>query len=167
MRTKRYAMQYRRKREGRTDYRKRASLVLSGKTRFVIRRTGTRMIVQAVVFEPKGDRIILTADSKSLEKLGWKSGLNTSTSYLTGYLAGVLAKSKKIESGISDLGARAGHKGGRMYAAIKGLVDAGVEVPHDPEVLPKADRINGTHLKNGAKVSQEISAVKNKIKPKE
>ena len=33
-----------------------------------------------------------------------------------------------------------------MFAALKGMVDAGMEIPHGESVLPDDDRINGSHI---------------------
>ena len=41
------------------------------------------------------------------------------------------------------------HGSGRLFAAVKGLVDAGVDVHVSDEVLPDAERIGGTHIKEG------------------
>ncbi|MEK6971848.1 MAG: 50S ribosomal protein L18, partial [Thermoproteota archaeon] len=35
----------------------------------------------------------------------------------------------------------------RMAAALKGVIDAGLEIPADQETFPSADRIKGEHLK--------------------
>ena len=35
----------------------------------------------------------------------------------------------------------------RIYAAIKGVVDAGVNVPHSSEIFPEDERIRGEHIK--------------------
>ena len=43
---------YRRKREGKTNYKKRLSLLLSQKNRVVVRFTQTQIIGQVVSFEP-------------------------------------------------------------------------------------------------------------------
>jgi hypothetical protein len=37
-------------------------------------------------------------------------------------------------------------KGSRIYAALKGAVDAGLEIPYNPEVLPDDSRISGEHI---------------------
>jgi large subunit ribosomal protein L18 len=34
-----------------------------------------------------------------------------------------------------------------MAAALKGVIDAGLEIPADQETFPTADRIKGEHLK--------------------
>ena len=33
-----------------------------------------------------------------------------------------------------------------MFAALRGMVDAGLDVPHGADVLPDDDRINGIHI---------------------
>ena len=66
---------YRRKREGKTNYAKRLKLLISGKPRLVVRITNTKIIGQVVEFTGAGDKILAGADSYSLKKLGWKTGL--------------------------------------------------------------------------------------------
>ena len=46
-----------------------------------------------------------------------------------------------------------------MAAALKGVIDAGLEVPADVETFPADERINGDHLK----VKNEISKIKSAI----
>ncbi|MBI3052231.1 50S ribosomal protein L18 [Candidatus Woesearchaeota archaeon] len=159
MNTKRYSVQYRRKREGKTDYRRRAALLLSGRPRIVVRRTLRQVIVQFVEAGDKGDRILVSAGSASLRKLGWKHGLNLCTAYLTGLLAGMRARKAGLSSGIADLRSPKGR--GRIYAALKGVVDTGIEVPHDPSVFPDDSRLNGGHIKGSA--GQEMAELKSRI----
>ena len=45
-----------------------------------------------------------------------------------------------------DVGLRHPTPGGRLLGALKGLLDAGIEVPHGEKGLPTADRLNGQHL---------------------
>ena len=47
----------------------------------------------------------------------------------------------------------------RMAAALKGVIDAGVNVPADEEAFPTDERISGEHLK----VKNDVSSVKSKI----
>ncbi len=47
----------------------------------------------------------------------------------------------------------------RMAAALKGVIDAGVQVPADKETFPSDDRINGEHLT----VKNDISKMKSTI----
>jgi len=97
--------QYRRKAEGKTDYRRRLKLLISGIPRLVIRRTNKNMIVQVVEYSDDGDHVLLTANSSELKKLGWKHATaNLPAAYLTGMLAAKKAKEKKVKKAIVDLG---------------------------------------------------------------
>ena len=80
---------FRRRREGRTDYRTRLGLLKSGETRLVVRRTNGNVIVQFVGWAQEGDQVQATAVAQELAKLGWEgSPKNTPAAYLTGLLAG-------------------------------------------------------------------------------
>ncbi|MBI2574653.1 50S ribosomal protein L18 [Candidatus Woesearchaeota archaeon] len=162
MKNKRYAVQFRRKRELRTDYRKRAALLLSGKPRIVVRKTLKRIIIQVAEMSGKGDNIIASADSSALRKHGWTRGVNICTAYLTGYMAGIKAANKGIKEGVLDTGKHVHIKGGRIYAALKGMVDAGLSISHDSAVFPSPERFAGTHMKKQG-AAQEIESVKTKI----
>ncbi len=159
MKNTRYAVQFRRKREGKTDYKKRTKLLLSNKPRIIIRKTIRRIIVQVAERGEKGDKIIITTDSNGLKKHGWSQGLNICTAYLTGYMAGAKAKGK-IKDAIADL-TGSPHKGGRIYAALKGAIDAGISIRHDDSVFPKDERLKGAHLKEGTAkgISDTISKI--------
>ena len=143
----RYRVPYRRRREGKTNYRKRLKLLLSRKPRLVVRITNRRVIAQVVEYHPDGDRTLVYADSKELEKFGWKGDLNnTPAAYLTGLLVGKKAKDAGIEEAILDIGLRTPSRGARVFAVLKGAVDAGLEVPHSEEILPDESRIRGEHI---------------------
>ena len=47
---------------------------------------------------------------------------------------------------IMDVGLHPPIRGSKLYAALKGAVDAGLEVPHIPEVLPDESRTSGEHI---------------------
>ena len=53
-----YAVQYRRKRLGKTDYKTRIKLLQSGEMRLVIRRSLKHIWLQVVEFHPAGDRVL-------------------------------------------------------------------------------------------------------------
>jgi len=143
----RYKVPYRRRREGRTNYRKRLKLLLSRKPRLVVRLTNKRVIAQIVEYSPDGDRTLVYADSKELERFGWKGDLNnTPASYLTGLLIGKKALNAGIEQAILDIGLRTPSRGSRVFAVLKGAVDAGLDVPHSDEILPDESRIRGEHI---------------------
>ena len=144
----RYAVKFRRRRQGKTDYRKRLALLKSHQTRLVVRRTNTRTIVQFVDFKKEGDVVLAAATSLELKKYGWQSThSNTPSSYLTGVLAARRAVKAGVEEAVLDVGITKPVKGGATFAALKGALDGGVEVPHAEEVLPKADRLAGKHIK--------------------
>ena len=154
-------MQFKRRRENKTNYRKRIALLKSDKTRLVIRRSLSNITVQFVNFLPKGDETIASATSAELKKLGWSRTGNIPASYLTGLLAGKKAKDKKIDEAILDLGLNISTKGSRIYAALKGVLDSGIKVPHSEDILPSEDRIKGKHISED--LEKQFEDVKNKI----
>jgi len=159
----RYHVKPRRHRNGRTDYRRRLRLLKSRKMRIVVRKSLKKITVQFVEYNPKGDIISVSVLSDELAKTyNWKYSVSsTPAAYLTGLLAGKKAKDKGITEGILDIGRYRPTKGNKLFAALKGVVDAGIQCPHDEEMLPSEDRILGKHLDdNIAPLSGEI---KNKI----
>ncbi len=144
----RYRVHFRRRREGRTDYRVRLALLAAGRARAVVRASGRRVRVALVDFEPGGDRVVASADSAELGRIAFPpvSLASTPAAYLTGYLAGLRAKSKGTVEAVLDAGLRRPTTGGRLAAALKGLLDAGLEIPHGGEQFPSSDRLGGAHL---------------------
>ena len=140
-------LQYRRKREGRTDYKKRLKMLVSGIPRLVVRRTNKNIIVQVVEYSPDGDHVIVTTNSSELAKLGWKYATgNIPAAYLTGMLTAQKAKKKGVEKAIVDLGLQLPRAGSRLYAAVKGAKDNGLDIPASDDVFPPEDRLNGKHI---------------------
>lgn len=149
MRTKNKPMPYKRKREGKTDYKLRLKLVASGKPRFVVRSSLKNILIQVIEYHPDGDKVVAASSTAALKKLGWKgNGRNTPAAYLTGMLAARKASEKNIKEAILDIGLRSPIKGSIDYAALKGAVDGGLAIPHSKEVLPSEKRIKGEHVKN-------------------
>ena len=100
-----------------------------------------------VQYDPKGDKVILTANSKILSKLGWKGDTgNMPSAYLIGMFAGKKALEKGVKEAILDLGFSNSIKGSNLYAVLAGAVDAGLKIPFSPEVLPPKERISGEHI---------------------
>ncbi len=153
-RDSRYCVPYRRRREGKTNYRKRKALIVSGKPRLVVRGSLKNIIVQIIEAKPKGDVVLASAHSRELlKKFGWKAPRgNVPTAYLTGLLCGLKAKAKGIQEAILDIGLHSPTKGARVFAALKGVLDAGLSVPHGEEKLPDDDRIRGAHIAEYAKL---------------
>jgi large subunit ribosomal protein L18 len=144
----RFRVHFRRRREGRTDYRVRLKLLKSGRPRAVVRLSERRVRVSLVEYDPSGDRVLVTADSAELGGIEFPSGSFASTpaAYLTAYLAGLRAKANGREEAVLDVGIRRPTSGGRLAAALKGLLDSGLEIPHGEEGFPSADRLEGSHL---------------------
>ncbi|MEM3565640.1 MAG: 50S ribosomal protein L18 [Candidatus Bathyarchaeia archaeon] len=150
----RYSVPYRRRREGKTDYHKRKALILSRKPRLVVRGTLKNIIVQIVAAKPHGDEVLVSAHSRELLKnYGWKAPRgNLPAAYLTGLLCGLKAKAKGIEEAVLDIGLHSPTKGGRVFAVLKGVLDAGLNVPYGEEKLPDEERIQGMHIAKYAKM---------------
>lgn len=155
-------MQYRRKREGRTDYRKRLVLLKSGLPRLVIRASNKSIQAQLVQYEANGDVVLATARATELKKHGWKSATgNIPAAYLTGVLLASKLKGKVEGDIIVDIGLQKHHKGGRLYAVAKGAIDAGLSVRVGEDVLPGDERISGSHIDES--VAKATEHVKNAI----
>ena len=159
----RYNVKPRRSRQGKTDYRIRLNLLRSGKVRFVVRKTLKNTIIQFVEYKEGGDIILVSANSNELKKnYNWNfSTSNTPAAYLTGLLAGKRAKDKGIKECILDIGRHPPVTGSRVFASLKGVIDAGVNCPYDQEKIPTDERIMGKHIDNG--VTDSIDQLKNKI----
>ena len=149
-----FTIQFKRKREGRTYYKKRLKIILSNKYRFVVRKSLNNFQASVIEYSSKGDNVLFTVDSKALAKLGWKGNSgNLPSAYLIGLLAGKKAVEKGIKDAILDMGFNNSTKGSRLYAALAGAVDAGLKIPFNPEVLPSKERISGEHI---AKYAQAL-----------
>lgn len=152
---------YRRKRRGKTNYPKRIRLLLARKPRLVIRLTGRQLLAQLIEFQLSGDLVLLGINSSALQKYGWGfSFKNLPAAYLTGYLLGKKALQKKIKEAILDVGFRPPIKGSRLYACLKGAVDAGLKVPHSPEVFPSPERLSGRHIQDYAAKTKKDKELK-------
>jgi len=158
----RYRVPFRRRREGKTDYRHRAALLRGRTVRLVVRKSNRHVRVQFIDYQEKGDNVVASAVSKELEKLGWtRSGKSTPGAYLTGMLAGKRAKDKGLEDAVLDIGLREPTKGAVVFAVLKGVIDAGIEVPHSDDMLPSKDRLSGKHMKED--VAAMFESTKGKI----
>jgi large subunit ribosomal protein L18 len=159
----RYQVKLRRRREHKTDYRKRLTLLKSRKPRVVVRNSLNHVRVQFVDYSVGGDKIIASAISQELQRdYKWKYSTSTTpAAYLTGLLAGKRALGKGIKEGVLDIGRSIPAKGSKNFAALKGVIDAGVKVPHDKEKLPSDDRITGKHLNK--EIETTVNGCKEKI----
>jgi len=163
----RFTVHYRRKREGKTNYNKRIKLLLSNKPRLVIRKSLLSITAQVVLFDPKGDKIIAAASEHELKKKhGWQHGNNLPAAYLTGMLLGKKALKAGINEAILDLGFHPSTKGSKIYACLKGAVDAGLNVPHNAEIMPSEERLTGKHVANYVQKSKSIESDISNLKQK-
>ncbi|MFA6073543.1 MAG: 50S ribosomal protein L18 [Candidatus Woesearchaeota archaeon] len=166
--TTRFTVRYRRKRESKTNYRKRLEL-LKGKTdRLVIRKTNTQVIMQIVRYHEDGDKVLITTQSNELAKKGWKhSCKNIPATYLAGMLIAQKAKAAGLTKVIPDLGLQTPLKGSKLFAAIKGAIDNGLEMNAGEEIFPSDNRINGAHiagyLENHKTISQDFEKLKKEL----
>jgi large subunit ribosomal protein L18 len=142
-------MQPRRRRLGYTDYHKRLALVKSGKPRLVVRKTSRYIIVQLVESRKGGDYTALTVTSRVLARFGWRGGTkNIPSAYLSGLYAGKLALARGYKEAIVDIGRLRAQAGSRIFAAVKGAVDAGLSINVDGEMFPSEERLRGEHIKD-------------------
>jgi large subunit ribosomal protein L18 len=153
---------FKRKREGKTDYRRRLKLLQANKPRLVVRKSLKNILAQVVEYGASGDKIVVSCHSGELNKYGWKgSKSNIPAGYLIGLLIGSKAKNKNISFMILDIGLQKSVPGGRIYSVLRGCIDAGISIPHSDNVLPGEDRVRGKHIK-GFNANQ-FDEVKNKI----
>ena len=167
------------------------------KYRFVVRRTNTKIICQVIYATVTGDKMMAQATSQELKKYGIETGLtNYAAAYATGLLlARRLLKSLKMDSmykgtdktsgedynvyddcddnrqpfkAVLDVGIVSTTTGNRVFGALKGACDGGLNIPHSVKRYPgysedkydaKAhrDRIFGVHVDNYMKDLKEES----------
>ena len=143
-----YRVPFRRRREGKTNYKLRRSLVLSKLPRLVVRKTLKHILVQVSEAKIPGDETIVSTHSRELTKnYGWQGNhSNIPAAYLTGLICGYKAKVKGVEKAVIDIGLQLPSRGARVFASLKGVLDAGIIVPHNEKVLPHESRIRGQHI---------------------
>jgi len=159
-----YTVKVKRKRELKTNYRKRILLLMSKKPRLIIRKSSNNIIIQIIEYHKSGDKILVSANSREIKKLGWTfhSG-NIPSAYLTGYLLGKKANnSNNIKEAVLDIGLQRSIKGSVIYAALKGVIDSGINIPCKEDVFPSEERIKGLHTKK-QDIDKTFSEVKKKI----
>merc|ERR1712003_77946 len=180
----RYQVKFRRRREGKTDYRQRKRLCAqdknkyqSPKYRLVVRFTNTKVICQIAYSLIDGDRILTQASSKELGRYGLTVGLkNYAAAYCTGLLCArrLLQKvglddvyegntevdgevvsteydkktyyveevddDKRPFRALLDVGCKPTTTGARIFGALKGAADGGLDIPHSEKRFPGYDR---------------------------
>jgi large subunit ribosomal protein L18 len=172
-----YNLPFRRRREGRTSYRRRRRLITSGAHRFVVSPSNKHISAQVISAKPEGDLVVASAHSSELREFGWKGPCgNIPAAYLTGLLAGRRAKAEGVSEAVLDIGVHAKNAGSRIFAAAKGALGAGLTIPHDESAMPSPERVKGRHI---AEYSKHLSSdpevykrffsryLKAKLKPEE
>jgi len=175
---KRFQVQYRRRREAKTDYYARKRLIIqdknkynSPKYRFVVRVTNRDIITQVIAADLTHDRVLVAAYSHELPRYGIKLGLtNYAAAYATGLLLARRINAKynlefagkekadgedynvedpededaaKPFKALLDVGLARTTAGARIFGALKGATDGGINVPHNDHRFPGSKRENG------------------------
>jgi large subunit ribosomal protein L18 len=150
-----YKVPKRRRREGKTNYYRRYIYVLSRATRLVVRKSNRYITLQIIRPTPIGDITLASINTSELiKRFGWKGGSkNISAAYLAGLLLGIKARLMGVEKAVLDIGLHTPSKGAKVFAAVKGAIDAGLKVPVDEDMIPSWDRIRGADI---ARYAEEL-----------
>ncbi|XP_057536475.1 60S ribosomal protein L5 [Amaranthus tricolor] len=161
---KRYQVKFKRRRDGKTDYRARNRLINQDKNKYntpkyrlVVRFTNKDVIAQIISASIAGDLVLASAYAHELPRYGLEVGLtNYAAAYCTGLLLArrVLKKldmdqeyegnveasgeDYSVEPGdtrrpfraLLDVGLVRTTTGNRVFGALKGALDGGLDIPH-------------------------------------
>lgn len=158
---KKYTVKYRRKMELKTNYRKRIKYISANKPRVIIRVHLNNILLQLAKFDKKQDKISASTHSTELKKLGWPYHRgNLPTAYLTGFLFGRKLLKNKINEVVIDFGIFSPVKKSRSYAALKGLIDAGIKTNHsNEEIFPEESKLFGSHISKYFKEAESSNTI--------
>ncbi len=150
-----------RRREAKTEYKLRLTLLKSGKPRVVVRTTNNYINLQLIEFNGS-DKTKVSYNSKKLSDFGWNgSKKNLSAAYLSGLVFGLICKKNKIKEGIFDIGTKRVTNGNKIFSVLKGCLEGELEIPHSKDNFPSEDRISGKHLSE--EKAKKFGEVKQKI----
>lgn len=157
---------FKRRRKGKTNYLKRMNLLKGNSPRIIFRKTNRYVVSQYVSSKNAQDKVEININSKHLEKYGWPKEFSGSlksipSCYLTGFLIGKKILKEKKKTPLVDFGIMTPKHKTRPYAFLKGLIDAGIQIPNKPEnkkIFPGEERIKGKDLK------KDFSNIFDKIK---
>jgi large subunit ribosomal protein L18 len=123
----------------------------------VVRVSNKNVSSQFVVPKVSGDTVVASAHSRELLKLGWRGSLkSTPACYLLGMIAGKKALANGVKDAVLYNGLAPFVKGGRVGALVKGVVEAGVDVPVGEDAFPSKERLTGKAIADYAsKISAE------------
>ncbi|XP_027355031.1 60S ribosomal protein L5-like [Abrus precatorius] len=171
---KRYQVKFKRRREGKTDYRARIRLINQDKNkyntpkyRFVVRFTNKDITAQIASASIAGDIVLAAAYSHELPRYGLETGL---TNYAAAYCTGLLlarrvlkmlemdeeyegnveatgedfsvepAETRRPFRALLDVGLIKTTTGNRVFGALKGALDGGLDIPHSDKRFAGFDK---------------------------
>jgi large subunit ribosomal protein L18 len=156
-----YIQIFKRRRVGKTDYRKRRALI-QGRQPFLAVRVSNKYIYgQILRAAPTGDITLCALSSRVLtQKYGWKgSAKNLPSAYLTGFLLGRQSQQNEVSQTSLYTGASRFVHGSKIAAFLKGMKDSGMAIDFDEKILPDEQRLKGIHISNyGKKLAGEDSS---------
>lgn len=162
-------------RSDKTNYRKRAAVIIGRHSFATVKVTDQNVSAQVIKATPTGDLVIASAHSHELAKHGWKGSTNNLPAcYLTGLLLGKKALEKGTNKAVLYIGKE--HFTTRVAACAKGIADSGVNMPVSEESMPAEERISGQHIADYAnslksdeqEYKSRFSAIlKNGLKPED
>ena len=149
-----YIATLKRIRNGRTNYRKRAALLLSRRKFVTITVSDENVQAQIAYPMSKGDVTITSSHSRELTRFGWNGSLNSLPAcYLTGLLLGKKSLGKKVDEAILYTGKNPFTS--RVAACLKGIIDSGMKVPASDSSFPPEERLVGNHIAEYARILQD------------
>ncbi|THU54237.1 hypothetical protein C4D60_Mb10t22920 [Musa balbisiana] len=122
---KRYQVKYKRRREGKTDYRARIRLINQDKNkyntpkyRFVVRFSNKDICAQIISASIAGDLVLASAYAHELPRYGLEVGL---TNYAAAYCTGLLVARRVLKMLQMD---------DEYQGNVEGALDGGLDIPH-------------------------------------
>ena len=140
-----YVHTLKRIRTHKTNYRKRQALLISKQDFVTIKITNQNVIAQVLKPEIQGDIVRVSTHSRELRRYGWKGSLNSLPACS---LVGLVLGRKALEKGVDKAVLYIGNKPftSRIAACMKGIVQAGINIPISSESYPTEHRLNGQHI---------------------
>lgn len=146
-----YVRTLKRIRQNKTNYRKRASLLMSRRSFLTVKISNQNVSAQVLNAALGGDKVLASAHSKQLLNYGWKGSLkNIPACYLTGLILAKKSIGNGIRSGVLYTGTNPFTD--RVAACLKGVIDAGMDIPVSEDSFPSYDRLRGMHIAEYAKL---------------
>jgi large subunit ribosomal protein L18 len=156
-------VQFKRRRENKTDYLKREKLLRGNIPRLVFRKSNKYIQVQYVESKSAQDKVIFNLTTKMLLEKSFPKEFSGSlksipASYLIGYYAGKKIQKEKLKQPIIDTGMYPTLYKTKIFAFIQGVIDSGIKISCKKEAFPSKESIEGKNLK------QDFSSHFNKVK---